>query len=136
MKIEKKRTIILLGDHQKYNNFLKKELKKKLMNGHQLFNIEKIKEATNPIESLQGNLSNLEYVFNSFKENKEFFDQNIIDRDFSLSIQSISEKLDKINENLIRISNENINKFLFFQDLLIKKYKESFKEDLKQRGFN
>ncbi len=31
---------------------------------------------------------------------------------------------------MIKISNENLNKFLFFQDNLIKKYKESFKTNL------
>ena len=92
------------------------------MNGHQLFNIEKINEVTNPIEYLQGNLSNLEFIYKSFIENKDIVDQTIYDRDFSLNIQSISEKLNKINEIVIKISNENINKFLIFQDLLIKKY--------------
>ena len=101
------------------------------MNGHQLFNIEKINEVTNPIEYLQGNLSNLEFIYKSFIENKDIVDQTIYDRDFSLNIQSISEKLNKINEIVIKISNENINKFLIFQDLLIKKYKDAFKENLK-----
>jgi hypothetical protein len=101
------------------------------MNGHQLFNIEKINEVTNPIEYLQGKLSNLEFIYKSFIESKGNVDQTITDRDFSLNIQSISDKFDRVNENLIRISNENINKFLFFQDLLIKKYKDTFKENLK-----
>ena len=100
------------------------------MNGHQLFNSEKIKEVTNPIEYLQGNLSNLEIIYRSFIENKGIVD-TINDKDFRLDIQSISEKLNEINENVIRISNENINKFLVFQDLLIKKYKDAFKENLK-----
>jgi len=100
------------------------------MNGHQLFDIEKINEVTNPLEYLQGNLSNLEIIYRSFIENKGIVD-TINDKDFRLDIQSISEKLNEINENVIRISNENINKFLVFQDLLIKKYKDAFKENLK-----
>ncbi len=100
------------------------------MNGHQLFDIEKINEVTNPLEYLQGNLSNLEIIYRSFIENKGMVD-TINDKDFRLDIQSISEKLNEINENVIRISNENINKFLVFQDLLIKKYKDAFKENLK-----
>ncbi len=101
------------------------------MNGHQLFNIEKINEVTNPIEYLQGNLSNLEFIYKSFIESKGIVDQTINDTDISQNILSISDKFDKIYENLISISNENINKFLFFQDLLIKKYKDAFKENLK-----
>ena len=46
-------------------------------------------------------------------------------------IQVLTEILNQIKEDLLKISNDNITKFLFLQDNLIKKYKESFKESLK-----
>ena len=97
------------------------------MNSEQIFDLEKIKEITSPIEELQGRL--FEFVDNidnyiKYKKNiiKQLRNQGLIEQ-----IQATTQILEEINKKLIKISNENLNKFLFFQDNLIKQYKESFK---------
>ena len=44
--------------------------------------------------------------------------------------------LKSIDSKLNKISRTNLNKFLDFQDQLIKKYKENFKENLKKLKIN
>ena len=103
------------------------------MNGHQLFDLEKIKDLTNPIEELQGNVFELEnnYAkFNEYKKNE--ISELSFNKDYTNQIQTITQILEDINRKLIKLSNLNINKFLIFQDNLIKKYKDSFKDNLKK----
>ena len=103
------------------------------MNGHQLFDLEKIKDLTNPIEELQGNVFELEnnYAkFNKYKKNE--ISGLSFNKDYTNQIQTITQILEDINRKLIKLSNLNINKFLIFQDNLIKKYKDSFKDNLKK----
>ena len=99
---------------------------------NQLFNLEKIKEILNPIDGLQGNLNSLRAIYDKFIENNNNVIKNFSNEEFLNQIQQINQILKNINENLIKISNENISKFLVFQDDLIKKYKDSFIDSLKK----
>ncbi|MCP4762367.1 MAG: hypothetical protein GY870_11350, partial [archaeon] len=96
-----------------------------------IFNLEKIKEITNPIEELQGKASFLEKIYEDFMENKK--SNNILSNkeENQNQIQELTEILSQIKDDLLEISKTNITKFLFFQDNLIQKYKESFKDSLK-----
>ena len=103
------------------------------MNKHQIFDLEKIKNLTTPIEELQGNVFELE---NNYTEYTKYKEKEItvlsFNKDFSNQIQTVAQLLEEISRKLLKISNVNINKFLIFQDNLIKKYKDLFKENLKK----
>ncbi len=100
------------------------------MVGSQTFNLEKIKEITSPIEELQGNLKKLEDFYEILTNNKNKITQVFTDKFFFEQSQEITKKLTDIYNKLIKISNENILNFLIFQDNLIKKYKNPYKEKI------
>lgn len=96
-----------------------------------IFNLEKIKEIMNPIEGLQGKVNYLEIIHENFVDNKKSIASVFYRGEYLNQIQALTRILNQIKEDLLKISNDNISKFLFLQDNLIKKYKESFKESLK-----
>lgn len=98
----------------------------------QLFNLDKIKEITSPIENLQGKISNLEDIFNKFLEYEDRINQNNTCENFLNQIQAVALLLKDITNELIAISNANVNNFLVFQDNLIQKYRDTLKEHLKK----
>ncbi len=102
----------------------------------QVFNLEKIKEITSPLEILQGRISNLDRIYESFIDKKETFTQILLDKDFLENFEKVSQSLKEIYENLTEISKENANKFIIFQEYLIKKYKEIFKEEFEKLQVN
>jgi len=95
------------------------------------FDLEKIKEFTNPIEGLQGKVNQLDNVYQEFMDNKNSIENYSYNEELLKQIHELAGILNEIKENLLKISNGNIAQFLFLQDNLIKKYKESFKESLK-----
>lgn len=95
------------------------------------FNLEKIKEITNPIEELQGKVNSLEKIYNRFVENKYSIENLSYNEEYLNQIHVLNELLNQVKDDLFKISNDNIARFFFLQDNLIKKYKESFKESLK-----
>ncbi len=99
---------------------------------NQLFNLDKIKEITNPLEILQGNFDRLEVHYKKFLENRDNVLKSLRNEDFLRPFHDLTELIKKINAELRIISNENMSKFLIFQDELIRKYKEFFKETLKK----
>ncbi len=102
------------------------------MSDNQIFNLKKIKELTNPIEDLQVELNQLNDNSLKLTKNIQTIENNINNKNYLSQITTIKEIMHKINEELNIISNTNLNKFLDFQDQLIKKYKEDFKKNLKK----
>jgi len=102
------------------------------MSKSQVFNLEKIKDLTGTIEVLQGLLNNVEINLFNFKEKNSQISLNIQNNEFLTKLDNISTNLHNINEKLIKITNQNINKFLDLKDKLIKNYKISFNDDLKK----
>ena len=96
-----------------------------------IFNLEKIKEITSPIVGLQGKANFLEKIHEEFVEHEKSITVLSYKEEYLNQIQDLTGILNQIKDDLLKISNDNITKFLFFQDNLIKKYKESFKESLK-----
>ena len=96
-----------------------------------IFNLEKIKEITSPIVGLQGKANFLEKIHEEFVELEKSITVLSYKEEYLNQIQDLTGILNQIKDDLLKISNDNITKFLFFQDNLIKKYKESFKESLK-----
>jgi len=101
------------------------------MSKNQIFNLEKIKELTNPIEDLQVQLNQLKEGSLKFTNNTQMIEREIKNEIFLSQIATIQDLLQNINNKLNKISKINLNKFLDFQDMLVKKYKEIFKDNLK-----
>ena len=97
----------------------------------QVFNLEKIKEITGSIEGLQGKIIALDEVNKKISKYQEEITLNPFSKEFFSQFQEFNEIIKVIDELLIKISNKNVNKFLVFQDNLIEKYKDSFKDNLR-----
>ncbi len=97
----------------------------------EIFDLEKIKDLIEPIDLLQGKLTKLDMVYDKYKEISSLVLKIMDNQDFLDQFDEINKVLDKLNRDLHYISNQNLTNFLFFHDLLIQKYKESFKESLK-----
>lgn len=101
-----------------------------------IFDLEKIKELTSSIEDLHIEL----HKMNDLKNEVVEYANNITELAKNNEIINFYEKLIEIMERfynkLIKVSRENINIYFFYQDNLIKKYKEIFKEKLKKGTIN
>ncbi len=106
------------------------------MSNNQLFNLEKIKELTIPIEELQVELNQLNENSSRITKNIDIIEKDFIDKNFLSQIASIKELMQKVNNKLNKISKINLNKFLDFQDKLVRKFKENFKDNLKNLNIN
>ena len=106
------------------------------MSNNQIFNLEKIKELTSPIEDLQVELNQLNDTSLKITENMQFIEHEFNDKNFLSQIATLKELLQNVNNRLNKISKINLNRFLDFQDQLIKKYKEDFKNNLKKLNIN
>lgn len=96
---------------------------------NQIFNLEKIKEITSPIGELQGKLYSLKELYEFFNENRNRLNQDFTEVKFN-EIHTINNIITDIYGDLVKKTVINIHSFLLFQDHLIRKYKESFKNDL------
>jgi len=102
----------------------------------QLFDLDKIKEISSPIEDLQGKINSMEEIYEDLNKKTKKVYENIDEQQFVEDLGEIFDKINEINTNLLKISNENVNKFIIFKDSLIKKYKDSFRENLKRVKLN
>ena len=103
----------------------------------QLFDLEKIKNLTTPIEELQLNLNKLTETFKELEKNIQIVKHEFkLNNEYLSQIKLIEKLLKKVNVNLNKVSKSNLNRFLDFQDRLIAKYKENFKDRLKKLKIN
>lgn len=103
---------------------------------NQIFNLEKIKQLTSPIEELQSAINHLKELSKEAKQKKQYLIKRFSNKKFLDQIEETTNLLNNLNIKLIEISNNNIKKFLDFQNNLIKKYTDIFKEKLKQLEIN
>ena len=106
------------------------------MNNNQLFDLEKIKEFTLPVEELQGKINQLTDSANKITKTFQIFEKHFKNENFLSQIEIVKELLENVNAKLNNVSRINLNKFLVLQDHLIKKYKDNFKENLKKLTTN
>ncbi len=102
----------------------------------QLFDLEKIKKFTLPIEELQIKLNELTQTSNYVMENIQTIERQFKDQNFLFQIETVEKLFKNINIQLNKISRTNLKKFLDLQDRLIRKYKENFKDKLKTLNLN
>ncbi|MDX1797732.1 MAG: hypothetical protein R3255_03705 [Candidatus Lokiarchaeia archaeon] len=106
------------------------------MSHNQIFNLEKIKELTSPFEDLQIELNQINDVSSKITKNMQLIEHESYNKEFSAQITIIQELLQNIKNKIDEISNTNLNRFLDFQNKLIIKYKELFKDKLKNLSLN
>jgi len=106
------------------------------MSNNQIFDLDKIKELTIPIEELQIKINQLNDSSKKITKNIHVIENEFKDEKFLSQIEIIQELLKNINDKLNLVSITNLNKFLDFHDHLIKKYKDNFKENLKKLTLN
>ena len=106
------------------------------MRNNQIFDLDKIKELTFPIEDLQIKIDQLNDSSKKITKNIHIIKSELNDTKFLSQIELIQELIKNINDKLNIVSKTNLNKFLDFQDRLIKKYKDNFKENLKKLTLN
>ncbi|MFW9998935.1 MAG: hypothetical protein ACFE9Q_11505 [Candidatus Hodarchaeota archaeon] len=106
------------------------------MSNNKLFDLDKIKKLTDPIEELQVQLNQLTETSKNATENIKIFEREYVDRNFQVQIENIEDLLEEITSKLSHISKINLNKFLELKDQLIEKYKEGFKDNLKKLNVN
>ena len=103
---------------------------------YEIFNLEKIKELIKPLDRLQGKSATLNLIYEDYQKQYESFLEIFDNDELNIQLKNTHKILEKLTEEIAKISNQNLSEFLFFHDLLIQKYKESFKESLKHIGLN
>lgn len=97
----------------------------------ELFNLEKIRGLTSPIKALQGKVNHVSNLVKNIEPDQQlaslYYGNDLVFKELA----QLTKLVDKINENLKVISNNNINKFLQLKNYLINKYKQSIKDRLK-----
>ncbi|MFX0143238.1 MAG: hypothetical protein ACFE9C_04105, partial [Candidatus Hodarchaeota archaeon] len=88
------------------------------MNNTQVFNLEKIKKLTDPIEDLQTELNQLNVNSLKISENIQNIEHEFNDRNILSQITRLKELLQDVDKKLNNLSNTNLNKFLDFQNQL------------------
>lgn len=106
------------------------------MTENQLFNLEKIRDFTAPIENLQGKVNQITNIAEKLEAEKQLISQYFDDESFSNQLNELTKILSNIYKNLENISNNNINRFLDLQNKLLNKYKNDFKDHLKLISLN
>ena len=103
---------------------------------NQIFNLEKIREITSPIENLQGKLSKIANLVDQFKLEKQKM-SHYLDNEFNFDqITKLTTLLESIIKNFELIFTNNINNFLNIKNKLINKYKTDLKNILKITELN
>jgi len=103
---------------------------------NQLFNLNKIRELTSPIENLQGKVNKIANLINRFESEKLSVFQ-YFDSEPNLSqIIDLTIIVESINKKLKMIFNHNINDFLILKHELTNKYKNDLKNNLKLIDLN
>lgn len=95
-----------------------------------LFDLDKIKELTLPIEDLQAKINKLNDLKKLLVQDKDNLIESINDNKLMNQYQKLIVNIENLYNQLIKVSKENLNTYFLYQDKLINKYKEAFKEKL------
>ncbi|MBY8981519.1 MAG: hypothetical protein KGD57_01100, partial [Candidatus Lokiarchaeota archaeon] len=101
-----------------------------------IFNLDYIKKYFNPTEELQGKLNFLDSFYSQYVELSDNIETYIDNEELITKIREISLNIKNLNQKLVKIIENNLNKFIIFQDTLIKKYKDVYVNRLKQLDVN
>jgi hypothetical protein len=103
---------------------------------NQVFNLEKIKELTSSIDVLQARVHQLTEQSEKVETWKQSAIEIFSQEKILSQINIISDLLIVTRDKLQKIAKENISRFLYFQEGLIRKYKEINHEKLKKLKLN
>lgn len=97
----------------------------------ELFNLEKIRELTAPINALQGKVNQVSNLVKNL-EPEQLLASSYYENDLFLkNFAQLTKLVSQINDDLKIVSNHNINKFLKLKNYLINKFKQSINDRLK-----
>ncbi|MHA1913847.1 MAG: hypothetical protein ACW986_00545 [Promethearchaeota archaeon] len=102
----------------------------------QVFDLEKIKELTSSIETLQASMYNLREITDMSETYSQYMIDNFTDEPFISQIEKVRGIIAIVLNRLEKVANDNITSFLDFQERLIKKYKENYQVQLKKIIFD
>ncbi|MHA1671940.1 MAG: hypothetical protein ACTSV5_15420 [Promethearchaeota archaeon] len=95
-----------------------------------VLDLNRIKSITRPLIILQNGLNSLSSLFEQTEQiEKDIPDLYSFNND-KLEINQVLARLQEFRNDLTQITNKNITNFLAFQDNLLKKYKEQYKDHL------
>jgi len=106
------------------------------MINNQSFNLEKIEELTNPINDLYEKTQKLERFYEKFMETYESFPSDQSENILSEKIQDISKKIKNLYDKVLESSFECLHNFFLIKNSLVRKYYNSFVEELKNKNTN
>jgi len=102
----------------------------------ELFNLEKIKELTAPINALQGKINQISNLVKNLEPEQQlalsYYENDLFLKNFA----QLTKLVNQINEDLKIVSKHNINKFLTLKNYLINKFKQSINDRLKTIDLN
>ena len=101
-----------------------------------LFDLDKIKELTLPIEDLQIKINKLNDLKKTLVQDKDNLIEIIKDNELLNQFQELIVNIENLHNQLIKVSKENLNTYFLYQDKLINKYKEAYKEKLRIAKIN
>ncbi len=101
-----------------------------------LFNLDKIKELTSPLEDLQTKINKLNDLKKKLVQDKDNLIESINDNNVINQYQDIIVNIENLHNQLIKVSKENLNTYFLYQDNLINKFKEAFKQKLRIAKIN
>ncbi|MFX1587646.1 MAG: hypothetical protein ACFFC1_05800 [Promethearchaeota archaeon] len=101
-----------------------------------LFDLDKIKELTLPIEDLQAKINKLNDLKKILVQDKDNFIESINDSDIKNQYQDLIINIENLYNQLFKVSKENLKTYFLYQEKLINKYKEGYKNKLKKAKIN
>ncbi len=95
-----------------------------------IFDLNRIKCITEPLNTLQNRLNSLSFSIEQVNQSKkQIYEVNSLKIE-KTQIEKMLTHLQELYNELTQITNKNITNFLNFQDNLLKKYKEQYKNHL------
>jgi len=98
----------------------------------QLFDLEKIKELTSSIGTLQARMYDLREITDISEKYIQFMIDGFANESFAKEIENLKRLNSKILNHLEKVANNTITSFLDFQERLLKRYKENYQAQLKK----
>lgn len=120
-------------NHQKYSIDCFKGLK---MIEYEVFNLEEIKELISSFNDLQISYNLLNSLSDDFKTNDIRINNVSISQDNLIHFTDILNSIHSLIDNLLEITDQNINLFNEFQNNLLSKFKRNYKKKLKGLELN
>ncbi len=96
-----------------------------------IFDLDNIKQFFYPIEEIQSKISYLNSILVKNNSINQFIENYIENEELKINIKQNASNINDLCLNLINIINNNLKKYIIFEDTLIKKYKDVYLNKIK-----